>query len=747
MATVIKIKNTNLDKAPVDGLGDSLLATGELAYSYYAGAQNNDGDRLYIGTGTEVDGLSSDVAIIGGKYFTDMMDHVHGTLTASSGVIVDANKKIDEWRVDNIILNGNTISVDQVSDANGNINIIPGGATSEVIVTAGGGITLNGDTEVVGDLTFTGALNQTGNVNIDGTLDVTGESTLASAIVSDLTATRITFAGTAGALVDSADLTFSATGSLNVGQGDFTVDVATGNTAIAGTLGVTGESTLASATVSDLTDNRIVLAGTAGSLEDDANFTFDGTSLSVGQGNFTVAQATGNTYVAGTFEVDGQSTLASAAVEDLTDNRIVIVGAGGELEDDGNFTFDGTNFKVGTTTTDKFVVNVASGNTDIEGNLTVDGTVSFTHTGTSPAVDVDGQLTAASLNVEDLTVTRVVFAGANGELVDDANFTFDNVNDKLTINGSLAVDNVVVDTNTISTSTGALTLQPASNGETVINTTSALRLPVGNSTERPSSVATGQIRYNTTTSQFEGYAAGNWNGLGGVIDVDQDTYITAETSPGADNDQLQFYTGGTYQGKVETATGWTLNDINVDGSTISSTTGNDLYLDPGQTGAGSPTGNVVVYGNLNVMGTTTTIDSTTITVDDPVFTLGGDGTPTADDNKDRGIEFKWHDGTSAKVGFFGYDDSASRFVFVADATNTSEVFAGNVSDVAFGNALLDSVTFSSGNFTANSVPWVDTNGDVGFLEEVASDYGTEGQVLQMNASGVPTFGHIDCGTY
>ena len=811
MATVIKIKNTNLDKAPVDGLGDSLLATGELAYSYATGAQNNDGDRLYIGTGVEVDGLSASVDVIGGKYFTDLMDHVHGTLTASSGVIVDANKKIDEWRVDNIVFDGNTISIDQISDANGNLSIIPGGASSEVIVTAGGGITLNGDTTVVGDLSFTGALTQTGDVDIDGALSVTGESTLASAIVSDLTATRITFAGTAGALVDSADLTFSATGNLNVGQGQFTVDVATGNTDIAGTLDVTGETTLASAIVSDLTDNRVVIAGASGAIEDDANFTFNGTqlalgvtqftvqqssgnvytagtletdgeatlasaiiedltagritlagtggaveddanltfngtTLSVGQGNFTVAQATGNTAIAGTLGVTGESTLASATVSDLTDNRIVIAGTAGSLEDDSNFTFDGTSFKVGTTTTDKFVVDVASGNTDIEGTLTVDGAVSFT--GTSGTVlDVDGQAAIASLNVEDLTTTRVVFAGANGELVDDANFTFDNVNDKLTINGSLAVDNVVVDTNTISTSTGALTLQPAANAETVINTTSALRLPVGNSTERPSAVATGQIRYNTTTSQFEGYAAGNWNGLGGVIDVDQDTYITAETSPGTDNDQLEFYTGGTYQGKVETATGWTFNDINVDGSTISSTTGNDLYLDPGQTGAGSPTGNVVVYGNLNVMGTTTTIDSTTITVDDPVFTLGGDGTPTADDNKDRGIEFKWHDGTNAKVGFFGYDDSAERFVFVADATNTSEVFAGSVSDVAFGNALLDSVTFSSGNFTANSVPWVDTNGDVGFLEEVASDYGTEGQVLQMNASGVPTFGHIDCGTY
>ena len=53
-------------------------------------------------------------------------------------------------------------------------------------------------------------------------------------------------------------------------------------------------------------------------------------------------------------------------------------------------------------------------------------------------------------------------------------------------------------------------------------------------------------------------------------------------------------------------------------------------------------GNLSVGGNLTVDGTTTTINSTTVTIDDPVFTLGGDTAPTSDDNKDRGIEFRWH---------------------------------------------------------------------------------------------------------
>ena len=798
MATVIKIKNTNLDKAPVDGSGDSLIATGELAYSYYAGAQNNNGDRIYIGTGGETNGLSANVAIIGGKYFTDMLEHVHGTLTASSGVIVDANKKIDEWRVDNLVLDGNTLSVDQTSNANGNINIIPGGATGEVVISANR-TTINGPLTVSGAQTFTGDLGITGNAAITGTLDVDSQVTAASLNVEDLTNARIVLAGTDGEIRDDANFTFDGT-TLNMGVGNFTVAQASGNVYALGTLEVDGQGTIASLNVEDLTNNRIVLAGVSGELEDDVNFTFDGTTLDIGQGKFTTTVASGNTAVAGTLDVDGQSTLASlnvedltatrityagtggelvddaglaytgagasatltvagtldvnteallatAKVEDLTNNRIVIAGVGGELEDDSNFTFDGTNFKVGTTATDKFVVNVASGNTDIEGTLDVDGAVNLNAT-----LDVDGQATLASLNVEDLTATRVTFAGANGELVDDANFTFDSVNDKLTITGSAQIDNIGIDGNTVSTTTGALTLQPNADGETIINTTSAIRVPVGNSTQRPTA-ATGQIRYNTTTTQYEGYSSGAWQGLGGVIDTDQNTYVIAQPTSNLPipatqvADTLYFVTGGALQGEVDTANGWTLNNVNIDDNTISTTSG-DMYLDPGQTGAGSPTGNVVVYGNLNVMGTTTTIDSTTITVDDPVFTLGGDTPQTSDDNKDRGIEFRWHDGTDAKTGFFGYDDSAERFKFVPDATNTSEVFAGAAGDVEFGNSLIDSLTFSATNFTANSVPWVDTNGDVGFLDEdAASPYGTEGQVIQMNASGVPVFGHIDCGTY
>ena len=110
-----------------------------------------------------------------------------------------------------------------------------------------------------------------------------------------------------------------------------------------------------------------------------------------------------------------------------------------------------------------------------------------------------------------------------------------------------------------------------------------------------------------------------------------------------------------------------------------------LDIDMALAGKATFNGAVVVGGDLTVNGTTTTVNSTTVTIDDPIFTLGGDTAPGSDDNKDRGIEFRYHNGSAAKIGFFGFDDSASKFTFIADASNSSEVFSGSAGNVAFGD--------------------------------------------------------------
>ena len=89
MATnVIKIKRSTGNSAP------SSLNAGELAFTGGAGSQGNNGQRIFIGDPAN----SNAVTVIGGNYFTNLMDHVHGTTTASSVLIVDSNKSSSELR-------------------------------------------------------------------------------------------------------------------------------------------------------------------------------------------------------------------------------------------------------------------------------------------------------------------------------------------------------------------------------------------------------------------------------------------------------------------------------------------------------------------------------------------------------------------------------------------------------------------------------------------------------------------------
>jgi len=108
MATIIKIKRTTGASAP------SGLEQGELAYVYdtssaSTGAGGN-GLRLFIG---DPSSTSNSAIQIGGQYYTQLMDHAHGTLTASSGLIVDSNKAIDELLIGNSATTGGSIKLNE----------------------------------------------------------------------------------------------------------------------------------------------------------------------------------------------------------------------------------------------------------------------------------------------------------------------------------------------------------------------------------------------------------------------------------------------------------------------------------------------------------------------------------------------------------------------------------------------------------------------------------------------------------
>jgi len=96
-----------------------------------------------------------------------------------------------------------------------------------------------------------------------------------------------------------------------------------------------------------------------------------------------------------------------------------------------------------------------------------------------------------------------------------------------------------------------------------IDAPGALKLPTGTTLQRPSGPFEGQIRFNITDSTFEGYDGTAWNTLGGVRDIDGNTYIIAEDFPGANNNELDFYTDGNLRltidstGQITAAVGYT----------------------------------------------------------------------------------------------------------------------------------------------------------------------------------------------
>lgn len=136
--STIKLKRSASTGSPAN------LAQGELAYSYLAGTQSNGGDRLYIGTGAETNGEAANLDVIGGKYFTSMLDHTVGTLTASSALMVDSSKKINEFFVDDLKLDGAEISS---TATNSDISLSPNGT---------GKVQINSNATITGDLVVEG---------------------------------------------------------------------------------------------------------------------------------------------------------------------------------------------------------------------------------------------------------------------------------------------------------------------------------------------------------------------------------------------------------------------------------------------------------------------------------------------------------------------------------------------------------------------------------------------------------------
>jgi hypothetical protein len=244
---------------------------------------------------------------------------------------------------------------------------------------------------------------------------------------------------------------------------------------------------------------------------------------------------------------------------------------------------------------------------------------------------------------------------------------------------------------------------------------------------------------NLNTAKLENVVEDTTPQLGGNLDVNGNSIVSVSNgditiAPNGTGD-VHLVTDAVRVGDLNTearistyGTGnlvLTTNEGNDPDPTI--TIGNGANADITLTPSG--TGKVIINGTLQVDGTTTTVNSTTVTVDDPIFTLGGDTAPASDDNKDRGIEFRWHNGTTAKVGFFGYDDSTGYLTFIPDATNTSEVFSGTLGDIQatnFRGALVGNADTATTLATTRAIYGNNFNGSAALTQVIASTYGGTG---------------------
>jgi hypothetical protein len=202
-----------------------------------------------------------------------------------------------------------------------------------------------------------------------------------------------------------------------------------------------------------------------------------------------------------------------------------------------------------------YEVTTSGGSAGDPGGTTASSGNEPTHTsGVAPNGTTEltwSQLAVDSITFEDVSEIRV---GPQSEL-------------SLSINNDLRFAN-----NVISSDISDLLIRPNSGKKIICDSATSLVVPAGADADRGVAIQ-GSVRFSSTSSQFEGYDGANWGSLGGVKDVDQNTYIIPETSPGANENTLYFYNDGAKTLEVTTTA---LDFYGID--TIRSVTSDELEI-------------------------------------------------------------------------------------------------------------------------------------------------------------------------
>ena len=322
---------------------------------------------------------------------------------------------------------------------------------------------------------------------------------------------------------------------------------------------------------------------------------------------------TGNLDVTGNVSIGGNITIGDAAndsIEIIAGINSNLIPATTSTYSLGTVTNTWSNLYVDEVDIDDIVINTnyittTNSNADLELRANGTGNILVPNNNVEITNDltIGGTLTAGNLSLTGLVTANKL---STGDILIDDNYittTLSNSDLELKANGtgSIVLEDFSFSSNVIST-TGDMVLEPSTE-YVQINTTGALKLPVGTTLDRPAPVA-GQIRYNSDLQRFEGYNGTNWINLKGVEDLDGNTKVTAELTEGANDNIIRFDVAGSTIVDIDSsrlnAPRVTVDDIQVDGNVISTvTTDTDLVF--GANGTGS-----VVFDNFAIRDNTIT---------------------------------------------------------------------------------------------------------------------------------------------